>query len=311
MEKEKPKVDVKAIKKAREGAVKHGKLVKKQPMEKPVFQNKLEEISWIHANKSLLIAEKQNTMKNSDVLTYKESIENTASKAELTTNDRMPNDKLALKLVINSCGIIDSHMDCHISGIWNKSIKENKLFFLLQEHEMEFEYVIADSLSDDLKATTEDIDWKTLRMPYAGKTECLIFNTTISKARNEFMFNQYMNGYVLNHSVGMRYLKMYLCIDSEAPEYAAEKESWDKYYPMVMNKEVAEEKGYFWAVTEAKFIEGSAVVRGSNIATPVLEIESKEDNEAVEDTSKNEPLKDTQTKQFFINLLNQFQHEQI
>ena len=122
------------------------------------------------------------------------------------------------------------------------------------------------------------------------------------------MFNQYRKGYVLNHSVGMRYVKIYLCIDSEEASYSSEKANWDKYYSQVVNKDVADEKGYFWAVTEAKVIEGSAVVKGSNCATPVMELEEeKQDIEAVNNTSKFEPLKNTLTEQqqFFINLLKQ------
>ena len=176
--------------------------------------------------------------------------------------------------------------------------------------------VIADSVNDGLKAYVENIGWNKLGFKYAGETQALIFETQIKKDRNEFMFNQYRKGYVLNHSVGMRYVKMFLCIDSNEPTYSSEKSNWDKYYQIVANKEVADEKGYFWAVTEAKVIEGSAVVKGSNFATPTLEIEIEENKteniEAVEDTSKIEPSNDTQEnqtppdeaqKQFFINLL--------
>jgi hypothetical protein len=101
----------------------------------------------------------------------------------------------------------------------------------------------------------------------------LIYETTISKKRNEFMFNQYLNGYVLNHSVSMRYIKLFLCANSDEPQHSAEKESWNKYFPLVINKDVAEMHGYFWAITEAKNIEGSAVVKGSNFLTPVLSME--------------------------------------
>lgn len=103
--------------------------------------------------------------------------------------------------------------------------------------------------------------------------EVLIYETTISRKRNEFMFNQYKNGYVLNHSVGMRYVKIFFCYDSEAPEYAADKENFDKYAPQILNTDALAGTSYFWAVTEAKNIEGSAVVKGSNFLTPVLSIE--------------------------------------
>jgi hypothetical protein len=105
------------------------------------------------------------------------------------------------------------------------------------------------------------------------EVEVLIYDVEIKKQRNEFMFNQYKNGYVLNHSVGMRYVKIYFCYNSEDAEYSQDKENWNKYYPSLLNPEEADKNGYFWAIVEAKNIEGSAVVKGSNGLTPVLNME--------------------------------------
>lgn len=103
------------------------------------------------------------------------------------------------------------------------------------------------------------------------------------------MFEQYAKGYVKEHSVGMRYVKLELAVNSEDKYYRDEKEVWDKYIDQVANKETAEEQAYFWAVLEAKAIEGSAVVKGSNFATPTISVE------AVKDTSITpEPSEDTQ-----------------
>lgn len=111
-----------------------------------------------------------------------------------------------------------------------------------------------------------------------NKLEVLVYESTITKSRNEFMFLQYKNGFVLNHSVGMRYVKLFFCYNNDAPEYSADKENWDKYYPLIMNKDDADKTSYFWAVVEAKNIEGSAVVKGSNFLTPVLSIEVIDEN---------------------------------
>ena len=51
-------------------------------------------------------------------------------------------------------------------------------------------------------------------------------------------------------------------------DYETEKEVWDKYEPTVVNKD--DSRKYFFVVTEAKVIEGSAVPMGSNQFTPVL-----------------------------------------
>jgi hypothetical protein len=135
-------------------------------------------IEEIFKNKDLIIAEKRNALKHSDVFTlYKSNEPIEVNKA--TSNISEDLNELNLKLVINTTNIIDSHMDCHIPNIWNKSVKETKMFFLLQEHEMEFEYVIADSINDNLKASIEDIEWKKLGYKYQGTTQALIFNTTI------------------------------------------------------------------------------------------------------------------------------------
>lgn len=108
------------------------------------------------------------------------------------------------------------------------------------------------------------------------KLEVLVYEAIIKKERNEEMFKNYLNGWVLNHSVGMRYLKIYFCYDSKETEYSQNKENFDKYYDQILNKDDVNE--YFWAVIEAKNIEASAVVKGSNFLTPVLSIEIIDEN---------------------------------
>lgn len=259
------------------------------------FSSQEELFKALKENKPSLVALKKSTEKRADAVSYVNSeISNLiANKEENGTNTEI--DKLQVKVVINTTNFIDSHNDLHINGIWNKSVSDNanKGFLHLQEHDRDFDKVI----SDNAKGYVESISWKSLGLPYNGKTEALIFDSVIEKKRNEFMFKQYANGWVKNHSVGMRYVKIDLAINSESEWDKDEKELWDKYYPVVANKEVADERGYFWVVSEAKIIEGSAVVMGSNSATPTLSVENKE--EAVIDTSeiKEEPSNDTQTEQ--------------
>jgi hypothetical protein len=268
-----------------------------------------EEIKYIFTNKNLILEKKKNAIKRGDcvlnVLKEDTDLGSKTNKSEVLELSAIDADVLRAKLVINTTNVIDSHMDCHIPGLWTKTLSENKMLYLLQEHEMEFDKIISDSINDELIATAEKISWKNLGYDYPGKTEALIFSSQIKKEVNEFMFDLYRKGRVLNHSVGMRYVKLFLCIDSEDAYYAAEKESWDKYYPMVINQEIADEKGFFWAVTEAKVIEGSAVVKGSNQFTPVMEIEIEDNTEAGKSTSeKQEPTEEvTQItkRKIFIN----------
>lgn len=249
-------------------------------LEIPSFADKQSEINWRIKNHDLIILHKRNEFKHSDTITCKAlSVEKTeANKADSPGSSTVTTDAIFAKLAINTTNIIDSHMDCHMPGLWTKSLKESGVLYLLQEHKMDFAHIISDSVNDQLKGKTDSYSWKELGFSFPGKTEALIFETTIKESRNGFMFDQYKSGYVLNHSVGMRYMKIYFCLDPDYnadPSYAAYHDNWEKYYPDVVNKNVADDRGYFYAVTEAKVIEGSAVVRGSNYATPVLSIENK------------------------------------
>ena len=162
---------------------------------------------------------------------------------------------------------MDSHKDVHLPNIWKKSLKENKRIMHLQEHQSSsFDKII--SSGDDLKAYTKTMSWKALGFNVDGNTQALVFDSTVKADRNKYMFNQYKEGYVDNHSVGMRYVKIAMAINSD--EYPEEKAVWDKYYSEIVNNKEADDTGYFWAVTEAKVIEGSAVPMGSNPITPTL-----------------------------------------
>ena len=266
-------------------------MIKVLEFPKKEFETKEELFKCLKDNKKKLISLKKSETKNADAVSYG-SLE-VVSKKDLTNkaegNGQTNAESLMVTVVINTTNFLDSHGDVHIKGIWNKSVKDNSTFLHLQEHDRSFDKII----SDDAKGYTKTITWKELGQPFSGSTEALIFESDILKIRNEFMLNQYANGWVKNHSVGMRYVGMELAINSEAEWNKEEKEIWDEYYPTIANKELADEKGYFWAVTEAKIIEGSAVVMGSNSATPTL---SNKEIEPLEDTQEDEPTEVTQNK---------------
>lgn len=273
----------------------------------PTFNTHQELFKFLKENKSLLVAEKKSTMKKADSCSLQTTVEDSEGTvikaADLTDNIDL--EEIKVSVVINTTNILDSHGDVHMKGIWNKSLKENKNLFLLQEHQMKFDRIISDSKNDMLVASAPVKTWKELGIPkFPGTTEALIFDTSIKSDRNEFMFEQYLKGYVNNHSVGMQYVQMFLCINSEEKYYKEEKANWDKYITEVANAKDAEKLGYFWAVTEAKIVEGSAVVIGSNQATPTLSVTTTQNIEADKTTSTQEPLKSTQQGLDYKFLLN-------
>jgi len=255
------------------------------------FETKEDMFDALVENKSSLIAQKKSIKKEVDCLmiTPYEIISDTTEKAEPIDPSGLSEIKVVA--IINTSNILDSHGDVHIPNLWNKSLKENKMIMHVQEHKSrEFDKIIADG--DNLKASAKNFTWEELGYDFEGKTQALVFESVVEKKRNEFMFNQYANGYVKNHSVGMRYVQLVMCINDD--NYGAEFEAWEKYYPKIVNNELADEKGYFWAVKEAKVIEGSAVPLGSNFVTPTQSVTALKNYQPSKDTGiEIEPPKGT------------------
>lgn len=261
----------------------------------PQFDSKKDLYEFLIENKATLTAQKMNTVKFADGVGVSLEVGKAAvNKAQTSTNEK----EIQVKAVINTTNLMDSHKDVHLPGLWKKTLRENKRIMHIQEHQSSsFDKIIASG--DDLQATTKTMSWKSLGFDADGNTQALIFNSTVKASRNKFMFDLYKDGLVDNHSVGMRYVKIAMAINDK--EYAKEKEVWDKYYPEIANNKEADNTGYFWAVTEAKVIEGSAVPMGSNPITPTISIK----NEPSTDTQNNEAAAALQEnrKQFYKQLI--------
>ena len=227
------------------------------------FTTKRDLFKFMTDNREKLIAQRKAVKKDGDCPVIVSPI--------LVTNKAMKavpvKDSLKVVCVINTTNFLDSHNDLHLPGIWTKSLKENRMIMHLQEHNMEFDKIISDG--EQLKAYTKIFTWSELGFPYNGSTEALIFESNVLKSRNEYMLNQYANGWVRNHSVGMYYVKLDMAVNDE--EFPNEFDAWNKYYPHIANQDRADELGHFFYVQEAKVVEGSAVPIGSNTATPTLE----------------------------------------
>jgi hypothetical protein len=262
-------------------------------LELPTFADKSQLIDYLIVNKSKLIAQKKSVTKEADGVACAVELVLEKDKAEFTvkageTIDAIPDTATQIKVrsIINTTKLFDSHGDVHFDQLWNKSLKESKGFSLIQEHQFNFKGTI----SDNVKAFTKQISWHELGINFEGKTQALVFDSVIDKAENEFMFDKYRTGKVTNHSVGMQYVKIELAVNDD--RYKDEYAIWEKYFDEIANKEDALAAGYFWPVTEAKIIEGSAVKRGSNWATPTLSIQQTK-GEPEPSTRKHEPPKGT------------------
>lgn len=235
-------------------------------MEIPNFDTIKEKIEFVKKNKSQIIAAKKAQIKFADGIAVFSTLlreHNPGTSKAMVVSD----DVIKVRAIINTTNWMDSHDDVHIPGLWSKSLSENKMIMHLQEHKMQFDKIISDG--QNLNAFTKTYDFRELGYDIDGTTQALVFDSIIEKDRNPYMFEQYKQNRVNNHSVGMQYVKLLLAVNSS--DFAEEKEIWDIYYPQIANKERADENGLFWVVKEAKVIEGSAVPIGSNTVTPTLE----------------------------------------
>lgn len=241
----------------------------------PNIADKDKFFAWMVANKMAMIAQKKANMKCAD--SFSSSLEFLISSiggVVVKAEGGIPKDAPSIDVVsvINTTKLFDSHGDVHFDGLWNKSIKENKDNYLVKEHDFRYDGII----SDQVKVTAPIVSWKDLGYDYKGETQALTYTSTITKDDSTGMFDKYRTGKVKQHSVGMRYVKLDLALPTK--KYEEEYKIWKNYFDQIVNPEEADKAGYFWAVTEAKNIEGSAVLRGANFATPTRSVqESKEE----------------------------------
>jgi hypothetical protein len=267
------------------------------------FSTNKELRGFLLENKKSIIAQKRAQIKHSDGISamYYNTKDGTVKANEAFDPD---SNEIKVKAVINTTNFMDSHDDVHLDGIWDKTLSQNKNLMHLQEHKMQFDKIIADG--SDLQAYVKNISWDELGFQYSGNTQALIFDSTLKRDRNNFMFNQYAKGFVKNHSVGMQYVQIELAINDERDE--EEYKIWKTYFDRIANKELAEYKGYFFAVREAKLIEGSAVPIGSNTATPTIDNGKSQPAEATGIIKNAGPSEDTLQYEHLEEILKTFKN---
>jgi hypothetical protein len=132
-----------------------------------------------------------------------------------------------------------------------------------------------------------------------------MMQSTVSEDYDEKCYYLYKDGEIKQHSIGLQYVNVVLCLNSvDAIDYE-EKANWDFYYPQVINKEAVEKAGYFWAVKEAKILEVSAVLWGANELTPTTGVIPQVEIEPSTDTQINGSGDSTQ-KSELINQIKNF-----
>jgi hypothetical protein len=236
---------------------------------------------YLVTNKELIIQEKKVTKTKSEAFDLNLFAQKTVKALNSNYTDDVDSGVIKRDIIANTYNWMDSHYDVHVGNTFKKSIKENQnKIFHLHDHE----YKMTAKVGEPEKFEEKEVAWGDIGVNKQGNTTVLMLTSNIMKDYNPFMFSQYLTGKVDQHSVGMMYVKIDLALND--PDYKEEYATWEKYFPMLGNPEKAEQVGFFWAVKEAKLIETSAVLAGSNELTPTV------DNEPSKGTQSSEAVKD-------------------
>lgn len=275
----------------------------------PTFDTKKELFQHLVDNKKSLIAQKKSLPIWSEPVSfpvikvdgegkvgYGVSVK---SNAPVTENV----DVLRVKVVANTANWIDSHKDMILPGAANKSITERKgIIPFLHDHEHKLDAEIADVID----IYPQQMSLRELGLKMGGTTESIIFIGDVRREYNEKVFEKYKAGRIKQHSIGLQYISLDLAVNDE--DWGKEKDFWDKYYPQVINKDVADQDGYFWVINEYRLIENSAVLFGSNVLTPTLDNNMKDIGPVATTQDKEPSVRDTRKLDALNKLLNKLQN---
>lgn len=245
------------------------------------IESKADKLKFIceKGTRAEIIREKKAMPKNSDNLLYYPSAFNSIKYAPQGVNIKDGQ----VMIVGNSCGIMDSHDDVSMLGSWTKTVKERgNIVPILKDHN----YTVDSAFAKNLGASIQTVPILQIGYEKQGSTEVV---TALIEPDKEMLY-KYENGIIKEHSVGLQYIKIGFAVNDESEEEGYKE--WIASIDKVINRERAEELGYFFPIYEQKLIEFSAVVFGSNPYTPAFTNtkESLETIEPLENTPEVKPI---------------------
>jgi len=273
-------------------------MIKSIEFGKQEFKDKRDLFLALKENKELIISNKKATRKEAD------SVEADYTSENFTLKSIEGLEKGFIYPVINTTGYLDSHNDVHIKGIWDKSAREqNGKVYYVTDHKITIDTIVA--YPKDVDVFVSDYNLKDLGYNSDSVVEGLTYKISedVFKYSSPQAVKHIQQRLGFQHSIKMEYVNMNLCINSTDKEFKTEKKDYDKYILDVANKDKAEEKGFFWAVTEAKIVqEGSMLPLGSNDITPMnYGAEPSEDTQKeVEEPSKD--IQKTAIEEFYLGM---------
>lgn len=207
-------------------------------------------------------------------------------------------------IAVNTTYILDSHLDLHINGLWNKTAKDQKgKVYLVDSHVLSVKTTFAKK--EDIEIIIAEIPFAAIGKPYDGNTQALIYKIKKDKITDLEVKQWLESNYDIEASVRMQYVNIDFAINSDDKEDVKYKDNYDNYINKIANKDDFDtEIIYFWVVKEAKnVLESSLVLFGSNGATGLIEDHNKFQPSANTGKQNKEPSLDTQKKEFYLSQL--------
>lgn len=251
--------------------------------------------AYLKANKKSLIAQKKAELKFSEPVTHRADIKKVSSKQSETSKKSDSTDGsedetgiVNVKVVCNTAWFIDSHRDVIIDTAYDNSIKQKGISI---PHLHDHEYSCTAHIGDVKKVYKQQIQLKELGLMQSGSATALVMETAVREDFNDEIFKFYSIGKINQHSIGFRCLDIRMAINSEYVGDKEEKAAWDEFYPRIINKEKADERGYFWVIADMDLLENSCVLFGANPLTPTLITETTKALNKEDDSMNDEQIK--------------------
>lgn len=229
--------------------------------------------NFLIENKSRLIATKKAAIKWADCVTHQPDIitsakRQTSKAADSVVESEIPlSGVLKVKVACNTAWFCDSQMDVLTDTCYDKSIKEKgTLIPFIADHIK----LSTNHIADVTAVYTQKLPLSELGLDMKGSTTVAIMEANVREDYNADTYKFYKNGKINQHSIGLIYVSLGMCINDK--DYLPEYEMWQKYYDKVINKDLVDQAGYFWIVPEIKWMENSCVLFGANSLTPTLEV---------------------------------------
>jgi hypothetical protein len=169
--------------------------------------------------------------------------------------------KRTVKGVLNTMFYIDHDLDMSIPGCFSKSINDNG-------PDSEAHDKIKYQIDHSLKARDTIGVFNVLKERTEKNITDLYFEGYLPPMVSDDHLIKYQTKLYTQHSIGFRYMDISVAEKDSTQELY--RENWAKYYPLAINKEVADQYGYFYIVFEYKLHEGSVVTFGANKLTDYL-----------------------------------------